>query len=76
MEEHSGAIYGETGGCEVGRNLWLAKEWTCLSLACRFNDTHSNCQVSLEVFDKHSGKAVVFMDVAESSVKTALGPKG
>jgi len=27
MEERAEAIYGNTG-CEVGRNSWLAKEWT------------------------------------------------
>jgi hypothetical protein len=28
MEERPEPIYGNTGGCEVGRNSWLAKEWT------------------------------------------------
>lgn len=28
MEERAEAIYGKTGGCEVGRNSWFAKEWT------------------------------------------------
>src|SRR4029077_14819256 len=28
MEERAEAIDGKTGGCEVGRNSWFAKEWT------------------------------------------------
>jgi hypothetical protein len=28
MEERAEVIYAKTGGCLVGRNSWLAKEWT------------------------------------------------
>ena len=28
MEENPEAIYGQTGGCWVGRNSWLSREWT------------------------------------------------
>jgi hypothetical protein len=28
VEEHAEAIYGQTGGCWVGRNSWLSQEWT------------------------------------------------